>query len=47
MADLIASLSGLHGRYLQLGAQMSDPDVIASPRYQAVLREHARLAKVM
>jgi len=47
VADLIASLSGLHGRYLQLGAQMSDPDVIASPRYQAVLREHARLAKVM
>jgi peptide chain release factor 1 len=47
MVDLIESLSALQGRYLQLGAQMSDPEVIASPRYQAVLREHARLAKVM
>ena len=29
MVDLITSLSALQGRYLQLGAQMSDPEVIA------------------
>jgi peptide chain release factor 1 len=47
MVDLISSLSALQGRYHQLGAQMSDPEVIGSVRYQNILREHARLAKVM
>ncbi|MBA3707458.1 MAG: peptide chain release factor 1 [Planctomycetes bacterium] len=47
MADLIESLSALQGRFHQLTAQMSDPEVIASPRYQQVLRDHARLSRVM
>ncbi len=47
MADLIASLTALQGRYQLLIAQISDPEIIASPRYRAVLREHARFARVM
>ncbi|MBA2480434.1 MAG: peptide chain release factor 1 [Planctomycetes bacterium] len=47
MPDLIESLTALQGRFHQLTAQMSDPDVIASSRYQQVLRDHARLARLM
>ncbi len=47
MADLIASLTALQGRYQQLTAQISDPGIIASNGYQRVLREHARFARVM
>jgi len=47
MSDLITNLLALRGRYDQLAAQMADPAIIASPRYQQVLREHARYARVM
>ncbi len=47
MADLIASLTALQGRFRQLEAQIADPEIITSPRYQEVLREHARFGKVM
>ncbi len=47
MTDLIESLRALQGRYHQLTAQMGDPTVIGTPRYQQVLRDHARLARLM
>jgi peptide chain release factor 1 len=47
MPDLIASLEAAHARYRQAAAQMEDPAIITSPRYQEVLREHARLGRVI
>lgn len=47
MSDLIGHLRGLHERFRRLGAQMADPAIIASPAYQQVLRDHARLGRIM
>jgi peptide chain release factor 1 len=47
MADIITVLSRLHERWLRLAAQMGDPAIIGSAQYQQVLREHARLGRVM
>ncbi len=47
MADLIASLAALRGRYEQLTAQLGDASIIGTPRYQQVVREHARLNRLM
>lgn len=47
MTDLTTILSRLHERWLRLAAQMGDPQVIASAHYQQVLRDHARLSRLM
>ena len=47
MADIIASLTVLTERWRQCAAQMEDPTIIASPRYRTILREHARLGRVV
>ena len=47
MTELTTILARLHERWTRLSAQMSDPAVISSPSYQQVLRDHARLGRLM
>jgi len=47
MADLLSSLARLAERYDQLGEQLADGATVASPRYLPLMREHARLGKLM
>ncbi len=44
---LIPHLVSLHARWRQLAAQMEDPAIIGTPRYQQILRDHARLGRVV
>jgi peptide chain release factor 1 len=47
MTDLIACLTRLDERWRRLAALMEDPSVIGTPRYQEVLRDHARLGRLV
>ncbi len=46
MPDLTAPLETLLARYERLTAEMSDPAVIGTPRFQLAVKEHARLAGI-
>jgi peptide chain release factor 1 len=47
MPDLLSSLARLAERYRELGEQLADGATVASPRYLPLMREHARLGKLM
>lgn len=47
MPDLLTSLARLAERHEQLGEQLADGATIASPRYLPLMREHARLGKLI
>ena len=47
MSELIGHLRVLHERFRRLDAQMADPAIIGTPAYKAVLRDHARLGRIM
>ena len=46
MTDLATSLMGLHLRYQRLTAQLADAQLIGTPAYQQLLRDHARLGHI-
>jgi peptide chain release factor 1 len=47
MPDLLAHLAGLHARYQRLTEQLGDPGIIGGPGYQGVVKEQARLTRLM
>jgi peptide chain release factor 1 len=46
VADLTTSLTALHERYQRLTAQLADAELIGTPAYQQLLRDHARLGRI-
>ena len=47
MTPIETALARLHEHWQRLAAQMADPSIIGGPAYQQVLREHARLSRLM
>jgi peptide chain release factor 1 len=47
MPDLLASLETLRQRYERLTDQLGDPQLIGTPAYRQVVREQARLTRLM
>jgi len=47
VSDLIASLDRLSTRHVELGEQLGDTAIMGTPRYLALMREHARLGRLM
>ncbi len=47
MSDLLANLANLHAKYRRLTEQLGDPGLIGGPRYQGVVKEQARLGRLM
>ena len=48
MSDLLLSnLAKLLGQYQRLTGQLGDPAIIGTPRYQQVVKEQARLGRLM
>ena len=47
MPDLLTSLAALHDRYRRLTEQLGDTGIMGTPQYQQVMRDHARLARLM
>ena len=47
MPDLLANLASLHARYQRLTEQLGDPGIIGGPGYQGVVKEQARLTRLM
>ncbi len=45
--DLVTNLQRVAQRYAELGEMLGDADIIASPRYLTLMREHARLGTVV
>jgi peptide chain release factor 1 len=45
--DLLTSLASLHHRYQRLTEQLGDAGIMGTPQYPQVMKEHARLAKLM
>ncbi len=47
MPDLLTSLAGLLSRYQRLTEQLGDASIIGTPKYQEVVKEQARLGRLM
>ncbi len=47
MTDLLASLASLAGRHAEITEMLGDSAVVSSPRYLTLMREHARLGRVV
>ena len=47
MPDLRSCLTGLHARYQRLTEQLGDAAIIGTRTYQEVVKEHARLGRLM
>ena len=47
MSDLLTNLATLHAKFRRLTEQLGDPSLIGGPRYQSVVKEQARLGRLM
>lgn len=47
MPDLLTNLAALHAQFRRLTDQLSDPALIGGPKYQSILRDQARLGRLM
>jgi peptide chain release factor 1 len=47
MPDLLANLATLHAKYRRLTDQLGDPKLIGGPQYQNIVKEQARLGRLM
>jgi protein subunit release factor A len=47
MPDIRTCLAGLHARYQRLTEQLGDAAIIGTPAYQAVVKDQARLGRLM